>query len=133
GRGPDAPACRRAGTSPDGRHGDPRSCRRRLCRFGGVPGGRSYRRHAGRTHRGVRLGTDAAHRNSQYHRPPEPTMTMLRLATSSLRFRLGRFTAPFISVFLGAIVLTAFASLFDTATAGDVSAADRSSLTTIAG
>lgn len=60
-------------------------------------------------------------------------MTMLGLALSSLRFRLGRFTATFINVFLGAVILTAFASLFDTATGDGVSAADESSLTTIAG
>ena len=41
-------------------------------------------------------------------------MTMLSLAANSLRFRLGRFTATFINVFLGAVVLTAFASLFAT-------------------
>lgn len=59
-------------------------------------------------------------------------MTMLGLAVNSLRFRLGRFTATFINLFLGAVILTAFASLFDTATGSGVSAADKSSLTTIA-
>jgi len=59
-------------------------------------------------------------------------MIMLGLAVNSLRFRLGRFTATFINVFLGAVILTAFASLFDTAAGSGVSAADKSSLTTIA-
>lgn len=59
-------------------------------------------------------------------------MIMTALAISSLRFRWGRFTATFINVFLGAVILTAFASLFDTAAASGVSAADKSSLTTIA-
>lgn len=59
-------------------------------------------------------------------------MTMLGLAINSMRFRLGRFTATFINVFLGAVILTAFASLFDTASGSGVSAADKSSLTTIA-
>ncbi len=60
-------------------------------------------------------------------------MIMLGLAINSLRFRLGRFTATFINVFLGAVILTAFASLFDTAARSSVSAADQSSLSTIAG
>lgn len=59
-------------------------------------------------------------------------MTMLRIAVKSLRFRMGRFTATFINVFLGAVILTAFATLFDTAQGGGVSAADKESLTTIA-
>jgi putative ABC transport system permease protein len=60
-------------------------------------------------------------------------MTLLGLAFSSLRFRRGSFTATFINVFLGAVVLMSFASLFDTAGGVGVSSADESSLTTIAG
>ncbi len=60
-------------------------------------------------------------------------MIMLGLAINSLRFRLGRFTATFVNVFLGAVILTAFASLFDTAAGSGVSTVDKSSLTTIAG
>lgn len=59
-------------------------------------------------------------------------MTMLGVAIKSLRFRLGRFTATFINVFLGAVILTAFATLFDTAHGRGVSSADKESLTTIA-
>lgn len=58
-------------------------------------------------------------------------MIMLGLAMNSLRFRLGRFTATFINLFLGAVILTAFASLFDTAAGHGVSTVDKSSLTTI--
>lgn len=60
-------------------------------------------------------------------------MTMLGLAFASVRFRLGGFTATALNVFLGAVVLMAFASLIDTAGGAGVSAADASSLTTIAG
>ncbi len=51
---------------------------------------------------------------------------------NSLRFQWSRFTATFINVFLGAVILTAFASLFDTAAGSGVSASDASSLNTIA-
>ncbi|MEV0154315.1 FtsX-like permease family protein [Micromonospora sp. NPDC050686] len=60
-------------------------------------------------------------------------MTLLGLAFNSLRFRRGSFTATFVNVFLGAVVLMSFASLFDTASGVGVSPADASSLTTIAG
>ena len=60
-------------------------------------------------------------------------MTMLGLTLNSLRFRLGGFTATFVNTFLGAVVLMSFSSLFDTAGGVGVSAADESSLTTIAG
>ncbi|MBE1489554.1 ABC transporter permease [Plantactinospora soyae] len=59
-------------------------------------------------------------------------MTLLGLAFNSLRFRRGSFAATFINVFLGAVVLMSFASLFDTAGGVGVSSADASSLTTIA-
>ena len=57
---------------------------------------------------------------------------MLTLAVSSLRFRTATFLAIFVNVLLGAAILMAFASLFDTADAGGLSSADRSSVTTIA-
>lgn len=59
-------------------------------------------------------------------------MTMFGIAVRSLRFRVGRFAATFINVFLGAVILTAFATLFDTAQGNGISAADKESLTTIA-
>lgn len=59
-------------------------------------------------------------------------MTMFGIAVRSLRFRVGRFAATFINVFLGAVILTAFATLFDTARGNGISAADKESLTTIA-
>lgn len=60
-------------------------------------------------------------------------MTLLQLAFASLRFRTGGFLATSVNVFLGAVVLMAFASLLDTAGGDGVSPADQSSLTTIAG
>src|SRR5262249_9995711 len=57
---------------------------------------------------------------------------MFSLALSSLRYRVGAFAASFINVFLGATILMAFASLFDTAGGSGVSAADRKSMTTMA-
>ena len=58
-------------------------------------------------------------------------MIMIGLALTSLRFRVGTFTATFLNVFLGAVVLMSFASLFDTATGTGVSPSDRTSMTTI--
>jgi putative ABC transport system permease protein len=57
---------------------------------------------------------------------------MLRLALASLRYRTGGFVASFVNVFLGAAILMAFASMFDTAGGAGVSTADRKSLTTMA-
>ncbi|GAA1573392.1 ABC transporter permease [Kribbella hippodromi] len=60
-------------------------------------------------------------------------MTMLGLALRSVRYRLGGFVATFVNVFLGAMTLMAFASLYDSAAGPGVSAADKTSLTTISG
>jgi FtsX-like permease family len=60
-------------------------------------------------------------------------MTMLSLALRSVRHRAGGFVASFVSIFLGATILMAFASMLDTAAGGGrVSAADEETLTTIA-
>ncbi|MFD7733266.1 FtsX-like permease family protein [Kitasatospora phosalacinea] len=56
---------------------------------------------------------------------------MFRLALSSLRLRKGSFAATFLNVFLGAIILMAFSSLFDTGMADGVSAQDKKTLTTM--
>ncbi|GAA5190959.1 ABC transporter permease [Rugosimonospora acidiphila] len=56
---------------------------------------------------------------------------MFSLALRSLRYRVGGFAASFINVFLGAVVLMAFASLFDTAGEAGVPAADHETLTTM--
>lgn len=57
---------------------------------------------------------------------------MLSLALSSLRFRISGFAASFINVCVGATVLMAFASLFDSATGPRVSASDKNTLVTMA-
>jgi predicted lysophospholipase L1 biosynthesis ABC-type transport system permease subunit len=57
---------------------------------------------------------------------------MFALALRSLRFRTGDFVASFISVFLGATILMAFASLLDTGFADGVPSATRSTLTIMA-
>ena len=57
---------------------------------------------------------------------------MFALALRSLRYRLGAFAASFLNVFLGAAILMAFASLFDTAGGTGVSTVDRKSMTTMA-
>jgi putative ABC transport system permease protein len=59
-------------------------------------------------------------------------MTMFRLALTSMRYRLGGLTASFLNVLLGATILMAFASLFDTGMAAGVSDADETLLTTMA-
>ncbi|MEY9928540.1 putative ABC transport system permease protein [Catenulispora sp. GP43] len=56
---------------------------------------------------------------------------MFRLALSSLRSRKGSFAATFINVFLGAGILMAFSSLFDTGAAAGVSKQDKKTLTTM--
>ncbi len=60
-------------------------------------------------------------------------MIALSLAAGSLRSRWAGFAATAITVFLGAVVLTAFASLIDTAADAGVSGADRTALLTVAG
>ncbi|MEU4396581.1 FtsX-like permease family protein [Kribbella sp. NPDC023855] len=60
-------------------------------------------------------------------------MTILTIAIASLRFRREAFVATFVNVFVGALVLMAFASLLDTAGQSGVSATDASTLRTIAG
>lgn len=57
---------------------------------------------------------------------------MLRLVLASVRHRRGGIVATALSVFLGAAVLMAFASMLDTANSSSVSAADRETLTVIA-
>jgi putative ABC transport system permease protein len=57
---------------------------------------------------------------------------MLTLAMRSLRRRTSAFAATFIVVFLGAVLVMAFASLADTGAAGTVSDTDREKLTTMA-
>src|SRR5690242_7351779 len=57
---------------------------------------------------------------------------MFALALRSLRYRVGAFAASFLNVFLGAAILMAFASLFDTAGGAGVSTVDRKSMTTMA-
>jgi putative ABC transport system permease protein len=59
-------------------------------------------------------------------------MTIFALAVASLRFRRGAFVATFVNVFVGAVVLMAFASLLDTAGQGGVSPTDATTLRTIA-
>ncbi|WP_380283506.1 FtsX-like permease family protein [Kitasatospora purpeofusca] len=56
---------------------------------------------------------------------------MFRIALSSLRLRKGSFAATFLNVFLGAAILMAFSSLFDTGVADGVSAQDKKTLTTM--
>jgi predicted lysophospholipase L1 biosynthesis ABC-type transport system permease subunit len=57
---------------------------------------------------------------------------MFRLALRSLRFRTGGFVAGFASMFLGAVILMAFASMLDTGAGPGVSATDEETLTTMA-
>ncbi|GAA0429733.1 transporter [Actinoplanes capillaceus] len=59
-------------------------------------------------------------------------MTMLSFALGSVRRRRGTFLATFVNVFVGAVVLMAFAALLDTAGGAAVAPADASSLRTIA-
>jgi predicted lysophospholipase L1 biosynthesis ABC-type transport system permease subunit len=59
-------------------------------------------------------------------------MTMLSLALRSLRYRTGGFVASFLSIFLGATILMAFASMLDTSAGDAVSSTDRETLITIA-
>lgn len=59
-------------------------------------------------------------------------MTMFSTAVSSLRFRASAFAASFINVFLGAMILMAFASLLDSADGAGVSPADKKTLTIMA-
>lgn len=54
---------------------------------------------------------------------------MFSIAVSSLRFRASAFVASFINVFLGAVILMAFASLLDSADGAGVSPADKKTLT----
>jgi putative ABC transport system permease protein len=57
---------------------------------------------------------------------------MVRVALLSLRHRTGAFAASFVSLFLGATILMAFASMLDTAGGPHVTAADEETLVTMA-
>lgn len=57
---------------------------------------------------------------------------MLRLSIRSLRSRATSFAAAFVTLFLGAIILTGFASLLDTGIGTDVPSSDRTTLITMA-
>jgi ABC-type antimicrobial peptide transport system permease subunit len=57
---------------------------------------------------------------------------VLRLALLSLRHRTGAFAASFVSLFLGATILMAFASMLDTAGGPHVTATDEETLVTMA-
>jgi putative ABC transport system permease protein len=58
---------------------------------------------------------------------------MFKLAVSSLRHRTGAFAASFLSLFLGATIVMAFASLLDTGLGGDhVSSTEQETLITMA-
>ncbi len=57
---------------------------------------------------------------------------MIRLSLASVRHRRGGVAASMLSIFLGAAVLMAFASMLDTAGGSGVSPADQSTLTVIA-
>jgi len=59
-------------------------------------------------------------------------MTMSSLALRSLRFRPGAFAASFASMFLGAVILMAFASMLDTSGGPGVSSTDEETLITMA-
>nr|MDT0665858.1 ABC transporter permease [Micromonospora sp. DSM 115978] len=58
--------------------------------------------------------------------------TMISLALRSLRFRTGTFAAALLSVFLGATILMAFASMLDTAGGAGVDATTEETLVTMA-
>jgi putative ABC transport system permease protein len=49
---------------------------------------------------------------------------MTRLAWASVRYRRSGFVATFVALFLGATILTAFASMLDAASSPGVSTAD---------
>jgi ABC-type antimicrobial peptide transport system permease subunit len=53
---------------------------------------------------------------------------VLTLALSSLRFRAGRFAASFVSIFLGATIVMAFASMLDTRAGAGLDAASKDTL-----
>ncbi|MFC6887197.1 MULTISPECIES: FtsX-like permease family protein [Actinomadura] len=58
--------------------------------------------------------------------------TLLMIAWHSLRRRAGAFVASFLAMFLGATILMAFASMLDTASAGDATGEARNTLVTMA-
>jgi ABC-type antimicrobial peptide transport system permease subunit len=57
---------------------------------------------------------------------------MTRLSLRTLRYRTGGFAASFVSLFLGATIIMAFASLLDTATGDHLSSTDTETLITMA-
>ncbi|WP_344900630.1 FtsX-like permease family protein [Actinomadura meridiana] len=59
-------------------------------------------------------------------------MTMFRLAISSVRKRTGAFVASFLAMFLGSAILMGFASMLDTAEAGDATGTARETLSIMA-